>query len=185
MLKILLAILILYCNPAQTEPRLRPVQWATPIINTTVGNFYQIDRNLYRAAQPEAETLNDLSALGIKEILNLREYHSDNEAAKQNFIIHSVPMDAAAVTEAQLTAALIEIKNRQAPLLIHCWHGSDRTGATVAAYRLVFQNWTKAAALDEMINGGYGYHADFYPNLVELINQLDVAKIKQQLQISP
>ena len=85
--------------------------------------------------------------------------------------------------EQQLLEALTLIKNRKGPLLIHCWHGSDRTGATVAAYRLVFQNWSKEQAIDEMVNGGYGYHAGIYPNLLELINKLDVAKIRKQLQV--
>lgn len=181
MFKLLLVLGLLCCSQVMAEPRLRPAQWGVSVLNTPLNNFYWLDKDIYRAEQPSEESLTALATLGIKEILNLREYHSDDDAANHNFTIHDVPMEAGSVTEEQLLVALHNIKNRKAPLLIHCWHGSDRTGVTVAAYRIVFQNWSKAEAIDEMVNGGYGYHAIIYPNLVTLINTLDVEKMKQQL----
>jgi len=38
-------------------------------------------------------------------------------------------------------------------------------------------------AIDEMINGGFGYHYIKFPNLVKLINDLDVRKIKKKLSL--
>lgn len=183
MFKILTVVLMLCCSQVFAEPRLRPTNWATPVIEAELNNFYWVDDNIYRSEQPNEDGVKALSKLGIKEILNLREYHDDDEATENNFTIHRVSMEAGDVTEEQLLEALAKIKNRKTPLLIHCWHGSDRTGATVAAYRVVFQNWSKAQALDEMVNGGYGYHSNIYPNLVELINKLDVEKMKRQLQV--
>lgn len=180
---LLLLICTQGCAQTFTDPRIRSDTWAAPVIGSSLDNFYKVDNNLYRSEQPDGDDFTALSKLGIKEILNLREYHGDEDAAENQFTVHRVAMEAGSVTEEQLLAALTRIKNRKAPLLIHCWHGSDRTGVTVAAYRLVFQNWSKQQAIDEMVNGGYGYHGSVYPNLVELINQLDVAKIKQQLQV--
>ena len=182
MFRILMVVLILCCPQAFAEPRLRPSTWATPIIGTALNNFYWVDSTIYRSEQPDDESFKALEKLGIKEVLNLREYHSDEDARENEFTVHRVPMEAGSVTEEQLLEALSEIKNRKSSMLIHCWHGSDRTGATVAAYRIVFQNWSKAQAIDEMANGGYGYHASIYPNLVELINKLDVEKIRKQLK---
>ena len=34
-----------------------------------------------------------------------------------------------------------------------------------------------------MINGGFGYHASFYPNLVTLIKNLDVKNIRKKLDM--
>ena len=93
-------------------------------------------------------------------------------------------MNAGKVSQEQLIDALRIIKNRKGPVLLHCWHGSDRTGATVAAYRIVFNNWTKAQAIDEMINGGYGYHINFYPQLIPFIEQLNISDIKKELNIN-
>lgn len=182
MFRVLMIALMLCCAQVFAEPRLRPASWATPVLETPLNNFYRVDSNLYRSEQPDEDSLKALAKLGIKEVLNLREYHDDEDATENDFSVHRVPMEAGSATEEQLLAALTTIKNRKAPLLIHCWHGSDRTGVTVAAYRVVVQNWSKAQAIDEMTNGGYGYHASFYPNLVELINKLDVAKIRKQLK---
>ena len=44
-----------------------------------------------------------------------------------------------------------------------------------------FMTLTTGLGNHEMINGGYGYHAKIYQNLVALINQLDVKKIKNEL----
>ncbi len=36
-------------------------------------------------------------------------------------------------------------------------------------------------AIDEMVHGGYGYHARIYPNIVEYIEKVDLEKIRSQL----
>ena len=59
--------------------------------------------------------------------------------------------------EEQLIEALRIIKNRKAPIVIHCHHGSDRTGAVCALYRVVFQNVSKEDAIHEMTEGGFGF----------------------------
>jgi tyrosine-protein phosphatase SIW14 len=179
---LLLYLLLSISFGLHAEPRIRPNTWAVAIIGTNLPNLYQVDKEIYRSKQPDEEDVSDLQLLGIKEILNLREYHDDDgEVGGSRFILNRVQMDAGKVTESQIIEALKIIKNRKGPILIHCWHGSDRTGATVAAYRIIFENWTKAQALDEMINGGYGYHANYYPNLIDLINNLPVEKIRKDL----
>ena len=66
------------------------------------------------------------------------------------------------------------------PVLVHCKHGSDRTGMMVAVYRVVVQGWEKGAAVDEMTHGGYGFHA-VWENLQDYVMALDVAGIRAQL----
>lgn len=66
------------------------------------------------------------------------------------------------------------------PVLVHCRHGSDRTGMMVAIYRIVVEGWTKAQATDEMVNGGYGFHP-VWQNLVRYVDELDVDAIKAEL----
>lgn len=178
-------ILLFAAMHAHSEPRLRPDTWAKPIIGTHLSNLYQVDKGVYRSKQPDEEDVSDLQHLGIKEILNLREYHKDGgEVGKSYFLLNRIPMDAGKVTQAQLIQALKIIQLRKGPILVHCWHGSDRTGTTIAAYRIIFNHWSKQQALDEMINGGYGYHARMYPNLVELINGLDVKKVRAELGLN-
>jgi tyrosine-protein phosphatase SIW14 len=44
--------------------------------------------------------------------------------------------------------------------------------------------YAKDQALDEMLNGGYGYHARFYPNLVGQVKGFDVRKMRLQLGLA-
>ena len=50
-----------------------------------------------------------------------------------------------------------------------------------AAYRVVIDGWTKKQAIDEMTSGGFGFHAIWF-NLPQLIENLDVEKIKAKLE---
>lgn len=179
-------ILLLITSSLSAEPRVRPDNWAQQVIGTELENFYRVDKGVYRSEQPEDENVENLTKLGIKEVLNLRQLHSDEDDLEESdFILQRLKMDAGEVTEDQLIQALRIIKNRKGPILIHCWHGSDRTGVTLAAYRIIFNNWSKAKAVDEFVNGGYGYHSTFYPNLVPLLENLNIEKIKKELNINP
>ena len=157
----------------------RPAVWAEPLVAKELENFYRLDAKLYRSAQPSEAGFAELKKLGIVNILNLREYHSDQDPAGAGFNLHRVKMAAGSITTAQVIEALRFIQASKGPVLVHCWHGSDRTGMVSAMYRLVFQGWTKEAAIDELANGGYGYHAFFYQNIPEFIRKADIPAIRK------
>jgi protein tyrosine/serine phosphatase len=90
-------------------------------------------------------------------------------------------MRSAELTEFRIIEALKAINNAEKPVLVHCWHGSDRTGVVVAAYRIVFENWTKEAAISEFRNSDFGYHENWYPNLIDLLENLNTEDIRKQL----
>jgi protein tyrosine/serine phosphatase len=50
----------------------------------------------------------------------------------------------------------------------------------IALYRIAVQGWSKEAALDEMIQGGYGFHPVWH-NLRRYVMQLDVDSLKAQV----
>lgn len=171
-------------SSASSRARVRPAAWAAPLIECSLENGYRVSAELYRCEQPSASSdLADLRTLGVRTLLNLRQYHTDSpDFAKAGLTLLAEPMDAGKVTVDQLVAALRQFRTAPKPVLVHCWHGSDRTGVFVAAYRLVFENWTTAAALDEFRHGGFGYHARTYPNLVTLLESLDVATVRRRVQ---
>jgi protein tyrosine/serine phosphatase len=142
-----------------------------------LDNLYRIDKDVYRSEQPDGKDFEALEAFGIKEVLNLRRFHSDDDEAKGTTIrLHRLKTHAHAISEQQVVEALNIINNRQGPILIHCRHGSDRTGAVLAMYRIVFQNYTKEQAIEEMTEGGFGFHK-IYGNIVRMVRNADVERI--------
>lgn len=164
-------------------PRLRPENWARPVISSDLDNWYRVDERLYRSAQPDDEGMAAAVQLGIGRVLDLREYHSDDDEAEGTGLqLYRVPMNAGKIKDADVVRALKIITASKQPILVHCWHGSDRTGTIVAMYRILVQGWSRKAALDELINGGYGYHS-IYSNIPDYIRQVDIDKLREQLQL--
>ena len=79
-----------------------------------------------------------------------------------------------------MAEALRIIRMADGPVLIHCWHGSDRTGLISAMYRVLYQNWSKDEAIDELMKGGYGYHS-LYRNIPEYIRKVDIPNIRKMV----
>jgi protein tyrosine/serine phosphatase len=173
------AAAVLAAGPA---PRERPAQWATPVINTTLENCFRVSADLLRCEQPEPKDIADLRALGVKSILNLRRHNTDpKELERAGFKLLLQRMEADDLAVDDLVAALRIIRDAPKPVMVHCWHGSDRTGSVVAAYRIVFQGWTREAALDELRHGGFGYHEKWFPNIITLFETLDVEKLRARV----
>ena len=157
-------------------------QNAIKIDNLGLKNLYQVDNGIFRSEQPNSQAFIKLENYGIKEVLNLRFWHSDREKAeKTKLILHQVPMKAEKIDDKEVTQALKIIKNRKGNILIHCKHGSDRTGLIVAMYRIVFQNWTKEKAIEEMTKEIFGFH-NIYSNIIVYIQNVNVENIKKQIK---
>jgi len=159
----------------------RPDRWAKPVTAEYVRNLYQLDENVYRSAQPTRKGFQELQARGIRNVLSLRDHHSDEEEAQDTVIsLYRVKMEAGDITDEKVIEALRIIKKAEGPILIHCWHGSDRTGLISALYRIVFQDWSKKDAIDELTRGGYGYHS-VYSNIPGYIEKADIEGIRKQV----
>ena len=181
---LLLALLAAAADPA---PRLRPATWAQPVINTGLDNWHQVDALVHRSAQPGRGGMRQAEAFGIRTVLSLRAHHDDvDEARGTGLRLERIPADAGDLSYAQLVAAvrLVRAATATGPVLIHCWHGSDRTGAVVAAWRIAAQRWSPEQALDEMVHGGYGHH-EYYGNLRRLIGAIDPARLRADAGFPP
>jgi len=166
------------------EPQIRPAKWAQPMIGSSLKNWHQLDKKLYRSSQPSKEEFQEIESFGISAVLNLRKHHSaKDEALNTKLKLYSIPMEADELSYEDLVKALRIIAQEKGSILVHCWHGSDRTGAICAAYRIVFQNWTKEEAITEMMLGGYGFHSMF-DNIPQLIKNIDVEELKKDINQS-
>ena len=75
--------------------------------DSELANLYKIDSGVYRSEQPSSVDFKALEKYGIKESLNLRNRHSDDdEAAGTAVKLHRVKMKAHSVSEEQLIRAL-------------------------------------------------------------------------------
>ena len=170
----------------------RPAAWAKAIPNVPgLPNLYQVTPTLYRAAQPLPKGLTYLGDLHplepggrpIKTVLSLRARHDDTHLVPSPSSMryeqirfkawHPEDEDIIKFLRIVTTPAL-------QPVLVHCQHGSDRTGTMVAVYRIVVQGWSKADALHEMTQGGYGFHP-LWRNLTRYVLQLDVKAIEAEV----
>ena len=135
--------------------------------DSDLTNLYQIDSGVYRSEQPSKEGFKALEKYGIGEVLNLRNRHSDDDEAKGTSIkLHRVKTKAHSISKA--------------PIVFHCHHGSDRTGAVCAFYRIIFQNVSKEDAIHEMTEGGYGFHR-IYKNIIRRIKEANVEQIRKEV----
>ena len=161
----------------------RPTTWAQKVQNTSLQNLYKVDDNLFRSEQPNKIGMKELQDLGVKTILNVRNLRNDNcEGKSTDLILRKKRINTWTIKYDEVVSALKIIQESPKPVLIHCKHGSDRTGCVVAAYRMSFQNWTKEDAIYEFKSGGYGYHEDAFKNVLLLLESIDVEKLKNDLK---
>lgn len=146
------------------------------------GNFHRVSDELYRSEQPDAAAFRQLARLGIRSVLNLRRHHGDEERlADSGLILYELPVNAGDLTESQLRSALTILRAAPKPILVHCRHGSDRTGAVVAAYRIVEAGWSVEEAIAELKSEPYGHHDWIYRNIPKLLRSIDWEKLRAEL----
>lgn len=150
---------------------------AANIVPSGVGNFHQVDANVYRGAQPTPEGLKNLAQLGIKTIVDLRhgKDHTDSEekaAEALGLKYVSVPMKGLDPPTDKQIASLLAVLNssNQTPVFVHCRQGMDRTGAVIACYRIAHDHWTNDKALAEAKE--YGLHSSQHPRQNFILNFL-------------
>ncbi len=175
----LLFVLVTGLGVANTV-EVRPARWAQPVIGSSLGNFYRVSDDLYRSEQPAPSDIPDLKKFGIRTVLSLRHYHHDSRAfAQADIQALQHEMNAGSASVSDLVAVLKIIHAAPKPVLVHCWHGSDRTGFVVAGYRMVFMNWTADEAIHELRSGGFGLHESWYPNLAQVLKAMDVSAVRK------
>ncbi|MBR4612448.1 MAG: dual specificity protein phosphatase family protein [Kiritimatiellae bacterium] len=146
-------------------------------------NFHKVNDEMYRSGQPSATEMATLYTVeGIRSVLNLRKYHSDNdEIGELEIALYEFPLAAGSITGSDLVKILQIVKTAPKPILIHCWHGSDRTGTAIAACRIVFEGWSVEQAISEFMDRKYGHHEMIYKNLPQLLRNTDWEKIRNEV----
>lgn len=149
-----------------------------------LSNFAKVSDDVYRGAQPEPLGFAALKKMGIKTIVNLRDFHSDEKLIKgMGFYYVSIPMIANNIGDAQAVAFLkVIIDPKYKPYFVHCQHGADRTGTMIALYRMYVQEWPRQKVLGEL--SVYGFH-EFFPNLRRYLKKVELNILRAKVAAAP
>jgi protein tyrosine phosphatase (PTP) superfamily phosphohydrolase (DUF442 family) len=166
------------------ETLTRPPNWATPVLLDGAPNLHRVEDNFFRSAQPSAAGFRNLTtAQGVRTVISLRAFNADEPLARGlDLRLVRFPIHTWNIERADVVAALRMLRRSvaEAPVLLHCQHGADRTGLVTALYRILYQGWSKDAALDEMLNGNFGYHA-VWGNIPRFIRRVDVQRLGRDI----
>lgn len=167
----------------------RPLAWAPRVQPDLAGvpNLYRVTPDFYRASQPNAQGFAGLEALGIRSVLSLRQTLDDRAlAAGTGLTLRRVPMKTRHVGEqngAKVVLAMRALRAglQEGPVLVHCRHGADRTGLIVALWRILYEGWSRQAAIDELIEGGYGFHP-IWGNIPRYLRRVNLADLRERIE---
>jgi len=125
-----------------------------PVIH--VRNFDRVNDHLYRGGVPTPVGLQEIGALGVKMVIDLREAGEDTEFEKEQVqklgmkYINIPFRPFSAPTQEQMERVLtLLLQNGKDPIFLHCRRGKDRTGTAIACYRIQHDGWNNSQALSE------------------------------------
>ena len=172
-------------NQRQAETIPAQNKWAERIELPGLPNLHKVSDNLYRGAQPTAEGMKQLEKLGVKTVVNLRFLHSDRDEIKDTGLAYEHINMTTLNTEDKDVIRFLRIVNdsSRTPVFVHCEYGADRTGTMCAIYRIAVQGWSKDKAIEEMTEGGFGFHS-IWQNLTNNIRNMDIEEIKNRASMS-
>ncbi|UOO91013.1 tyrosine-protein phosphatase [Vitreoscilla massiliensis] len=177
------------CLPAEAKrvasieaPRVL-YQWATPVEQSV--NLFRVTPTLFRSEQLQAKDRALLPQNNIKTIINLRYFDRDDdqeELSQPGLKLMNHPLKSWRIKPKEIAAVLYEIEQaqKQGGVLVHCYHGADRTGLIIGMHRIVQQGWSIDEAKREMVEGPYGFHT-VWRNIPKMYNQDTVNQVRLEL----
>ncbi|MGY4535129.1 protein tyrosine/serine phosphatase [Pseudomonas sp. TE3786] len=177
--------LVLHYLPAKVDatPLLSEAQaesWARPVDSTF--KLFEMSPTLYRSALPKPQNLALLQQLQVRTVVSFIKDDDHQWLGDSNITLISIPLHADRVDDADVLRVLttLQLAETRGPVLMHCKHGSDRTGLMAAMFRTVIQGWSKQEALSEMLNGGYDQAEDM-ADARRYVEQADIGKLREAL----
>jgi protein tyrosine phosphatase (PTP) superfamily phosphohydrolase (DUF442 family) len=170
----------------EEEAEERDARWAVPMDEPGLPNLHKVADGLYRSAQPTAEGMKRAKELGIKTVVNLRSLHSDRDEIGETALAYEhIRMKAWHPEDEDVVRFLqIALDPARQPVLVHCQHGADRTGTICAAYRVAVEGWSVEDAVEEMTEGGYGFHDIWQGTLPVYLRALNFGDIRRRVGLS-
>src|SRR5215471_9717028 len=121
----------------------------------SISNFGQVTEFYYRGEQPKGGEYNQLAAIGVKTIIDLRDDPREyarplTEKAGMRYI--NLPMSDKEYPGPGIAEKFLSLVNDKEnwPVYVHCSGGRHRTGAMTAIFRMSVQGWDANRAYEEM-----------------------------------
>lgn len=148
------------CLAKSSTKELTPANAHKRKVIEDLPNFHEVHPFLYRSGEPTRAGLSKLKEMGFKTLIDLRapseQKFDEKEAASELGLKYiRLVMTSAAPTKEQVDTMLAEIKKAQKDptnekVLVHCAHGSDRTGCMIGIWRVTQENWNYPDTYKEM-----------------------------------
>jgi protein tyrosine/serine phosphatase len=149
-----LSLILSIALPARASRRDDPAAAGTAVA-VKISNFGKVNEHYYRGAQPKGDAYQQLAALGVKTIIDLRDDPKDYarplaERAGLRYI--NFPLSATDYPASDADERFLELVNNPAhwPVYVHCAGGRHRTGIMTAVYRMRQEGWDPGRAYREM-----------------------------------
>lgn len=127
----------------------------TPASVTKIKNFGQMDDRFFRGGQPKEKDYQDLAALGVKTVIDLRDdptsyEKSSVEALGMRYV--NIPMSDKDYPRAEQIDTFLKIADDPltGKFFVHCAGGRHRTGVMGAVYRFTHNKWNYDQVYAEM-----------------------------------
>lgn len=129
-----------------------------------IRNFAEVNEHLYRGGAPTNIGLEELAAMHVSMIIDLREPGEGTDFEKQaaknlGMKYINVPFRPfSAPSQEQMDQVLsLLVRSDSDRIFVHCRRGKDRTGTVIACYRMQHDGWDKRAALLEARRHGMSF----------------------------
>lgn len=127
----------------------------TPASVTKIKNFGQMDERFFRGGQPKEKDYQDLAALGVKTVIDLRDdptsyEKSSVEALGMHYV--NIPMSDKDYPKSEQIATFLKLADDPSTgkFYVHCAGGRHRTGVMGAVYRFTHNKWNYDQVYAEM-----------------------------------
>jgi tyrosine-protein phosphatase SIW14 len=159
-----------------------------PFAARDIRNFHQVDEHVFRGAQPSPLGLQELGALGIKQVIDLRApgpatSFEQEQLKKLGIKYINVPFpELSAPSDDQIQAVIKLLLSGDIPTFVHCRRGKDRTGTVIACYRVQHHGWDNQKALHEARMYGM---SSFERGMQHFILHFTPAKMPEPVAVLP
>jgi len=127
-----------------------------PSVTGDLPHFFKVNDTLYRGGQPTEQGFRLLTKREIKTVVSFRR-HDEGEPWERAVVERlgmrwvNIPFHSATTPSDEQIQQFFDIVLDPAnqPVFVHCYEGKNRTGMTVALYRMVHDGWPPEKALDE------------------------------------